>query len=114
MTTVEKQIRRFLVENFLYDGQEDDLAADASFLEGGIIDSTGVLELELFLEETFGIEVADEDVLPENFDSIRRLVEYTTRKLQLAAENGGSWKADSMSQASELLKEVVVWEPTGQ
>ena len=82
-------LRRFIGENFMFQEEIDSLSEDASFLEAGIIDSTGVLELVCFLENTFGFEVADEEMLPENLDSIRAIVSYVTRKLsahpQLAA-----------------------------
>ena len=74
-------VRRFIAENFLFRDEADAIGADASLLEAGIIDSTGVLELVCFLETTFGIQVADEDMLPENLDSIRAIASYVTRKL---------------------------------
>lgn len=74
-------VRRFIAENFLFREEADAIAHDASLLDAGIIDSTGVLELVCFLETTFGIEVADEDMLPENLDSIRAITGYVSRKL---------------------------------
>jgi len=74
-------VRRFIAENFLFRDEADAIAHDASLLDAGIIDSTGVLELVCFLESSFGIEVADEDMLPENLDSIRAISSYVTRKL---------------------------------
>ncbi len=76
------QIRRYILENFLFTDDEARLRDDASFLEEGIVDSTGVLELVMFVEETFGIEVADEEILPENFDSVERLTRYVEAKLR--------------------------------
>lgn len=73
-------LRRFIGENFMFQEDPQSLADDASFLESGIIDSTGVLELVCFLEDTFGIEVADEEMLPENLDSIRAVSAYVSRK----------------------------------
>ena len=73
-------IREFLRDCFILDGELDALSDDESFLENGIVDSTGVLELVLFAEETFGIEVADHEVIPANFDSVNRLVAYITAK----------------------------------
>ena len=78
---ISQAVRRFIAENFLFRDEADTIAADASLLEAGIIDSTGVLELVCFLETTFGIQVADEDMLPENLDSIRAIASYVTRKL---------------------------------
>jgi len=75
-------IRQFLHDDFILDGELDALKDDASFLENGIVDSTGVLELVLFVEETFGIEVADHEVTPANFDSVDRLVAYVAAKRQ--------------------------------
>ena len=73
---VEARIQRFILENFLFSDNGDLLKDDASFLEEGIVDSTGVLELVMFVEETFGFEVDDEDILPENFDSVSGLADY--------------------------------------
>ena len=56
-------------------------ASDQSFLENGIIDSTGVLELVAFLEQRFGITVADRELLPENLDSVQNASAFVTRKL---------------------------------
>jgi acyl carrier protein len=70
------QIRQYIAKNFLFSDNGFSLGDDASFLEEGIVDSTGVLELVLFVEETFGIEVDDEDIVPDNFDSVNNLAAY--------------------------------------
>ena len=75
MTDIGIKIRDFIVENFLF-GSEEGLAEDSSFLEEGIIDSTGVLELVDFIEEAFDISVDDEDLIPENLDSINNVTAY--------------------------------------
>lgn len=73
-----KRIHDFVVANFLFDtGDVDD---EASLLGQGIIDSTGVLEMVVFVEDAFGIAVADEEVVPENFDSIAALAAYVEDK----------------------------------
>jgi acyl carrier protein len=77
--TPECVIADFIRDNFVFDGTAVD--PEASFLESGLIDSTGILELVLFVEETFGITVADDEVIPEHFDSVRRLAAYVRRKL---------------------------------
>ena len=79
-------VRRFISESFLFREDLDSIADDASLLEAGVIDSTGVLELVAFLETSFGIEVADDEMLPENLDSIRAISAYVQRKLAPAAE----------------------------
>ncbi|MDY0391256.1 acyl carrier protein [Desulfobulbus oligotrophicus] len=73
-------IRAFIVSNFLFDTTETPLENDTSFLEQGIIDSTGVLELVEWLEETFSIKVADEELIPENLDSVHLLAQFVGRK----------------------------------
>lgn len=78
--SIESQIRRYVLENFLFTNDETKLKNTASFLEEGVLDSTGVLELVLFVEETFGIKVSDEEILPENLDSVEQLARYIRRK----------------------------------
>ncbi len=75
------QVRRFIFENFLFDADEEDLKNDASFLDQGIIDSTGVLELVEWLEDTFDITVDDDELIPENLDSVNQLAAFITRKV---------------------------------
>ena len=80
MNELKNKIREFIVENFLF-GQDNGLQDDASFLDEGIIDSTGILELVSFLEEEFSISVEDEELIPENLDSIVNVVAYLERKI---------------------------------
>lgn len=75
----KQQIRQFITTNF-YVPPEAGLADDGSLLEHGIIDSTGVLEVISFLEDTFEIKVEDDELLPENLDSIDRLAAFVERK----------------------------------
>ena len=82
MESVETSIRRYVLEAFLFTEDESQLSNNASFLEEGIVDSTGVLELVMFVEETFGITVKDEEVVPENFDSVERLARYVRLRMQ--------------------------------
>lgn len=77
--TTRDQINAFVVSNFLFDS--GDVKDDASLMGEGIIDSTGVLELVMFVEEAFGFTVADEEVLPQNFDSIAALAAYVEHKV---------------------------------
>lgn len=77
---MKDKIRTFIVENFLF-GQDEGLNDDTSFLDGGIIDSTGILELVNFLEEQFSIKVDDEELVPENLDSIVNVVNYLEKKI---------------------------------
>jgi acyl carrier protein len=79
MSDLSQQVRDFVVENFLF-GREEGLTEESSFLEEGIIDSTGVLELVAFLEKTFAIVVEDAELTPENLDSITAVCAYLERK----------------------------------
>lgn len=72
---VKDQVKEFFKENFMVEFDSNFGDSD-SFLENGLIDSTGVLELVLFLEETFGIKVEDDDIIPENLDSLNNLEKY--------------------------------------
>lgn len=72
-------IRNFIIENFLFE-EDENLKEDTSFLENGIIDSTGILELVMFIEETYGINVDDDEIIPENLDSILNIATYIKRK----------------------------------
>lgn len=79
MAGIEQQVRQFVLDNFIF-GNDDSLDTNTSFMENGIIDSLGILTLIMFTEEHYGIEVADEEVIPENFDSIHRLSSYILQK----------------------------------
>lgn len=79
MDNLASSLREFIRENFLF-GQDTALSDDASFLGLGIIDSTGVLELVAFLEKHFHVHVADDELVPENLDSIDNLVRFVTTK----------------------------------
>ena len=77
---VKKQIRDFILKNALSGSTGINLDDEDSFLEKEIIDSTGVLELVSFVEERFGIEVNDDELIPDNFDSVSKLNEYVKKK----------------------------------
>ncbi len=80
MKDVKDKIKNFIIENFLF-GETEGLKDDTSFLEEGIIDSTGILELVNFIEEEFEIAVDDEELIPENLDSINNVTVYVEKKL---------------------------------
>ena len=84
-----QQVRRFLEENFLF-GEPWTMADSDSFLDAGILDSTGVLQLISFLSERYGVTIADEDISPDNLDSVDRISAYLQRKRAArAATEGG-------------------------
>lgn len=78
--STESTIRKFLVTSFGYRGATADLGADVPLLDQGILDSTAVLEIVSFFEQELKIEVADEEMVPENFGSISRLISYVDKK----------------------------------
>jgi acyl carrier protein len=80
------KVREFVVENFLF-GDGESLKDDTSFMEEGIIDSTGILELVFFLEETFGFSVEDDELVPDNMDSLQNIARYVDRKLNASSVN---------------------------
>lgn len=77
-------VREFIVDNCLF-GDGGRLKENTSFLHEGIVDSTGILELVFFLEETFGISVEDDELIPENMDNLRNIAAYVQRKLSSTA-----------------------------
>jgi acyl carrier protein len=83
---IRAQIRQYIAENLLFSETGYEYDDQASFLEQGILDSMGVMELVHFVEEAFGVKVADDDLTPDNFDSVERLAEYVERnRLSLSA-----------------------------
>ena len=82
MEEIKLKVRNFVVENFLF-GNANGLADDTSFLEAGILDSTGVLEVVAFLEQQFDVRVDDDELTPENLDSIASIGAFVSRKLQV-------------------------------
>jgi len=76
----ESTVRKFLVSSFGYRGATADLGADVPLLDQGILDSTAVLEIVQFFESDLGIQVADEEMVPDNFGSIASMVRYVERK----------------------------------
>lgn len=79
MTEIERDIREFIADNFILDA--DTLASDASLTQSGVLDSMGVLELIMFIEQRFGLTVPDDQALPENLDSVARIAHYVRGRL---------------------------------
>jgi acyl carrier protein len=80
MKDVEQTIRTYIAENMLFSGNGYPYADTASFLEEGIVDSMGIMELVMFVEESFQVTVEDEDLVPDNFDSVSKLASYIRAK----------------------------------
>ncbi len=78
---LNEELRQFVTDNFLFGNHSVRLADSDSFLDKGIIDSTGVLELVAFLEQRYGIQMRDHDLVPENLDSIDNLVRFVASRV---------------------------------
>ena len=78
-------IRKFIINNFILSNQKENIDTNKSLYENGIVDSTGVLEIVDFLEETFDIKIDDDELIPDNLDSIRKMSEFVQRKIDNAS-----------------------------
>jgi acyl carrier protein len=74
------KVRQFIIENYLY-GEDIGIESEISFLGKGILDSTGILELIAFLEQTFDIQINDEEIIPDNLDSLTKIENYLIVKI---------------------------------
>ena len=83
--SVESRVRSYVLENYLFTDDQSELDSNDSFLEKGIVDSTGVLEIIQFLEEEFAIKVTDQEMVPEYLDSVNKIVNLIQEKTNLNA-----------------------------
>ena len=77
---VQRDVTAFIVDNFLFGNKADAPPPAASFMETGLVDSTGVLELVAHLESKYGFAVADDEMLPQNLDSVANIAAFVVRK----------------------------------
>ncbi|MBT2971842.1 MAG: acyl carrier protein [Candidatus Thiodiazotropha sp. (ex Ctena orbiculata)] len=78
--STEAIIRNYILENYLFTDDQSALNSTDSFLDKGILDSTGILEVIYFLEDEFGIKVEDTEMVPENLDSVNNIVSFIAKK----------------------------------
>jgi len=78
--SIEAKVRECILDNFLFTDDPSVLSSEDSFLDKGIIDSTGILEVIFFLEEEFGVKVEDDEMTPENLDSVNNIVKFVNKK----------------------------------
>ena len=78
---LKDKLRLFILENFLFTDNQDELNNDDSFMDKNIVDSTGILEIIEFLEEECSIKIEDEELIPDNLDSVQKIVSFVERKL---------------------------------
>lgn len=83
MSPIEETVRTFIIKNFLF-GEDDTLKGNTSFLEEGIIDSTGILELVMFLEETYSFKIEDSQIVPDNFETLENITRFLEEKVGIA------------------------------
>jgi acyl carrier protein len=82
---LQDQIRNFILENYLFTNDQAALGVDDSLLGRGIVDSTGMLEIIFFIEEQLGVKVKDEEMIPDNLDSVNRIAAFVQSKRLAAA-----------------------------
>lgn len=78
--SAEQKVRDYILDNYLFTDDQSALSNEDSFLDKGIIDSTGIMEVIFFLEEEFGVQVEDDEMVPENLDSVKNIVAYIGKK----------------------------------
>jgi acyl carrier protein len=83
--SIEDQIKDYIAKNLLFSDNGFPYDDNVSFLDEGIVDSVGVMELVSFVEDDFGVQVEDLDITPENFDSVNKIAAYIRRKNNLNA-----------------------------
>lgn len=84
MSDIKKQVRQYILDNFLMGGEPEKVTDSVSFIEKGIIDSTGVLELVSFIQETYKFRVEDAEMVPDNLDSLEKIERYVRGKMASA------------------------------
>lgn len=96
----ERELRQYVIDNFLFGQGGSELKNDDSFMERGIVDSTGVLELVAFLEEQFQVKVEDEDLIPANLDSINNLLLYLKKKQQSLKKRNTFIRVEGLAESA--------------
>jgi acyl carrier protein len=101
---IEQKIREFIIKD-LYYTEDKAIADEDSFLETGVVDSMGVMELVAFIQSEFGIEVAQQEIVVENFDSIRKLANFVRRKLPPKEPRVSTPEPAGLSRAPSLVSQ---------
>ena len=78
--SIEEKVRGYILDNFLFTDDQSALSSDDSFMEKGLIDSTGILEVIYFLEDEFNVQVEGDEMIPENLDSVNNVVAFVEKK----------------------------------
>ncbi len=80
MSQIQEEVTSFIINNFLFGKADEAPKPGDSFMETGLIDSTGILQVVVFLEDKYGITVGDEDLIPSNLDSVENIAQFVQRK----------------------------------
>jgi acyl carrier protein len=88
MSIIKQQVRQYIMENFLMDSEGRSLQDEDSFMEHHVVDSTGFLELVAFLESTFGFRIEDQEMVPENLDSLDNIDRFVHAKMAGVSQSG--------------------------
>jgi acyl carrier protein len=99
----EHKIREFIIKN-LYYAEDSPIGDEDSFLETGVVDSMGVMELVAFVQSEFGVEVAQSEIVVENFDSIRKLANFVRSKLPVNEPLVSAPESETLSPAASLAR----------
>lgn len=78
--SIQNEVKAFILKNYLFTEDQSALADGDSLMQKGVVDSTGILELIMHVEETYGIKVLDEEMVPENLDSVASIAAFVERK----------------------------------
>ena len=81
MVDIKQDVREYIINNFLFGDEENSFNDDDSFMENSILDSTGILDIILFIEEKYGIKIEDNEILPQNLDSLNNLEKFIKTKM---------------------------------
>ena len=81
MVDIKQGVREYIINNFLFGDEDNSFNDDDSFMENSILDSTGILDIILFIEEKYGIKIEDNEILPENLDSLNNLEKFIKTKM---------------------------------
>ena len=84
MQGVKDQVKGYLLDNFLMGGMDQDIQDETSLMDSHILDSTGFIELISYLEEQFQIQVSDDEMVPDNLDSLKNIAHFVSNKRALA------------------------------
>jgi acyl carrier protein len=81
MHQIEQEVRQFVIDNFVFETSNGDFSNEDSFFDSGLLDSMGVLTLVEFVQEKYGIAIGDDELLPENWDSVSRIASFVQARL---------------------------------